>query len=91
MASRPQDPGGVLFPASGYLSMAYEAGTRLVDQEKHPMCLVELHNVDILRAMRLEEDSSGLEVVFTVRVTSQSKDMITAEVAWYSGDVDSIL
>lgn len=42
---------------------------------------MELHNVDILRAMRLEEDSSGLEVVFTVRVTSQSKDMIAAEAA----------
>ncbi|KAL4881198.1 hypothetical protein BJY04DRAFT_218375 [Aspergillus karnatakaensis] len=82
--------GEVLFPASGYLSMAYEAATRLVDQEKQPLRLVELHNIDILRAMRLEEDSSGLEVVFTVRVTSQSENMIAAEVACYSGDVDSV-
>ncbi|KAL4796631.1 hypothetical protein BDV19DRAFT_388136 [Aspergillus venezuelensis] len=82
--------GEVLFPASGYLSMAYETATRLVDQEKQPLRLVELHNIDILRAMRLEEDSSGLEVVFTVRVTSQSEDMIAAEVACYSGDVDSV-
>ncbi|KAL4968119.1 uncharacterized protein BDV14DRAFT_197349 [Aspergillus stella-maris] len=82
--------GEVLFPASGYLSMAYEAATRLVDQEKQPLRLVELHNIDILRAMRLEEDSSGLEVVFTVRVTGQSEGMIAAEVACYSGDVDSV-
>lgn len=82
--------GEVLFPASGYLSMAYEAATRLVDQEQQPLRLVELHDIDILRAMRLEEDSSGLEVLFTVRVTSQSDDYIVAEVACYSGDVDSV-
>ncbi|TVY37671.1 Polyketide synthase [Lachnellula subtilissima] len=80
--------GEVLFPASGYLAMAYEAATRLVD-EKEPLHLVELHNIDIVRAMRLEEDSSGLEVVFTIRITSRSNDCITAEVACYSGAVDS--
>jgi acyl transferase domain-containing protein/NAD(P)-dependent dehydrogenase (short-subunit alcohol dehydrogenase family)/phospholipid N-methyltransferase len=80
--------GEVLFPASGYLSMAYEAATRLVDDQQ-PLRLVELHDIDIVRAMRLEEDSSGLEVVFTLRVTSQSDECIAAEVACYSGAVDS--
>ncbi|KAI0097580.1 hypothetical protein GGR51DRAFT_540789 [Nemania sp. FL0031] len=80
--------GEVLFPASGYLSMAYEAAIRLVDDQQ-PMRLVELHDINIERAMRLEEDSSGLEVVFTVRITSQSNDCITAEVACYSGPVDT--
>ncbi|RFU79335.1 polyketide synthase [Trichoderma arundinaceum] len=80
--------GEVLFPASGYLSMAYEAAIRLVDSNQ-PLSLVELHDIDIFRAMRLEEDSSGLEVVFTIRVTSQSTDCITAEVACYSGAVDA--
>lgn len=81
--------GEVLFPASGYLSMTYEAAIRLVD-DKQPLRLVELHDIDIARAMRPEEDSSGLEVVFTVRVTSQSDDCIIAEVACYSGTVDSV-
>jgi acyl transferase domain-containing protein len=80
--------GEVLFPASGYLSMAYEAAIRLVDDQQ-PLRLVELHDIDIVRAMRLEEDSSGLEVLFTIRVTSLSDDCITAEVACYSGPVDS--
>jgi SAM-dependent methyltransferase/NADP-dependent 3-hydroxy acid dehydrogenase YdfG len=80
--------GEVLFPASGYLSMAYEAAIRLVDSNQ-PLSLMELHDIDIFRAMRLEEDSSGLEVVFTIRVTSQSTDCITAVVACYSGAVDS--
>ena len=80
--------GEVLFPASGYLSMTYEAAIRLADDQQ-PLRLVELHDIDIVRAMRLEEDSSGLEVVFTIRVTSQSDDCIAAEVACYSGTVDS--
>ena len=80
--------GEVLFPASGYLAMAYEAATRLVDSNQ-PLRLVELHNVDIVRAMRLEEDSSGLEVVFSIRIRSQSNDCIAAEVACYSGSVDA--
>ncbi|KAK5657220.1 hypothetical protein OQA88_3278 [Cercophora sp. LCS_1] len=88
--------GEVLFPASGYLSMAYEAALQLVlvdDDEKkkqRPVRLVELHDVDIARAMRLEQDS-GLEVVLTVRVTSQADDCITAQVACYSGPVDAPL
>jgi len=82
--------GEILFPASGYLSMAYEAAIRLVDEEQQPLRLVELHDVDIARAMRLEEDSSGLEVLFIVRVTGQSEECITAEVACYSGAVDAV-
>ncbi|KAJ5919847.1 hybrid NRPS/PKS enzyme [Penicillium verhagenii] len=81
--------GEVLFPASGYLSMAYEAAIRLVDDQQS-LRLVELHDIDIVRAMRLEEDSSGVEVLFTIRVKSQSEDCISAEVACYSGAVDSV-
>ena len=84
--------GEVLFPASGYLSMAYEAALQLVvdeDEKKQKLVrLVELHDIDIVRAMRLEQDS-GLEVVLTVRVTSVSDDCITAQVACYSGPVDA--
>lgn len=81
--------GQVLFPASGYLSMTYEAAIRLVD-EQQPLRLVELHDIEIVRAMIIEEDSSGLEVVFTIRVTSQSSECVTAEVACYSGPVDAV-
>lgn len=85
--------GEVLFPASGYLSMAYEAALQLVenDEKKQKLVrLVELHDIDIVRAMRLEQDS-GLEVVLTVRVTSQSDDCIAVQVACYSGPVDAPL
>ncbi|KAI0423560.1 hypothetical protein F5Y09DRAFT_336482 [Xylaria sp. FL1042] len=53
------------------------AGHRI---QGEPLYLVELHDIDIVRAMRLEEDSSGLE----------SDDYITAEVVCYSGAVDSV-
>ena len=80
--------GEVLFPASGYLLMIYEAATHLVDNQQ-PLRLLEMHDINIVRAMRLEDDSSGLEVVFTIHVTSQSDDCITAKVACYGGAVDS--
>jgi acyl transferase domain-containing protein/nucleoside-diphosphate-sugar epimerase/SAM-dependent methyltransferase/NAD(P)-dependent dehydrogenase (short-subunit alcohol dehydrogenase family) len=79
--------GQVLFPATGYVTMAYEAAVRLVDDQQ-TLCLVELHDIEIVRTMGMLEDSSGLEVLFTIRVTSQTDSCITAEVACYSGDVD---
>ncbi|KAI0202391.1 acyl transferase domain-containing protein [Astrocystis sublimbata] len=81
--------GEVLFPASGFLSMTYEAAIRLVENQQS-LQLVELHDIAIARAMRLEEDSSGLEVVFVVRVTSQTDECITAEVTCYSDPVDAV-
>jgi len=79
--------GEILFPATGYLTMAYEAAIRLVDDQT-ALRLVELHDVEIVRAMGLQEDSPGLEVLFTVSVTSQSDDCLTAKVACYSGNVN---
>lgn len=82
--------GEVLFPASGYLSMAYEAAVRLInDDQQQAVRLVELHDIDLVRPMQLEEDSTGLEIRFTVRVTSQSDTCISAQVACYSGAVDA--
>ena len=43
--------GEVLFPASGYLSMTYEAAFRLGDDEQL-LRLVELHDIDIVPTRR---------------------------------------
>ncbi|KAH9865982.1 hypothetical protein J1614_008546 [Plenodomus biglobosus] len=79
--------GEVLFPATGYVTMAYEAAVRLLDGQ-NTLRLVELHDIEIVRTMGLQEDSSGLEVLFTIRVTSQNDSCITAEVACYSGEIN---
>lgn len=79
--------GEYLFPAAGYVTMAYEAAVRLVPSVQQ-LRLVELHDVDIFRALNLEPDSSGTELLFTVRVTDQSNDFITARWACYSAPVD---
>lgn len=81
--------GQVLFPASGFLAMSYEAAIRLVEDQEL-IRLVEIHNVDMVHAMSMEEDSAGLEVLFTVRITSHSNDCITASLACYSGAVDAV-
>lgn len=79
--------GEYLLPATGYVTMAYEAAVRLVSAAQQ-LRLVELHDIDIFRALNLEPDSSGTEVLFTVRVTDQSDDVITARWACYSAPVD---
>ncbi|KAF2122763.1 hypothetical protein BDV96DRAFT_561328 [Lophiotrema nucula] len=79
--------GEVLFPATGYLTMAYEAAVRLVN-EQQALHLVELRDIEMVRTIGLQEDSPGLEVLFIVRVTGQTDSCITAEVACYSGDVN---
>ncbi|KAH8810683.1 hypothetical protein F5884DRAFT_622925, partial [Xylogone sp. PMI_703] len=78
--------GEVIFPGTGYVAMAYEAAVRLVDDQQ-ALQLFELHDVEIVRAMSMQEDSPGLEVFFTVRVTSETDSCITADVACYSGDI----
>lgn len=79
--------GQVLFPAAGYVSMAYEASIRLAAGETE-VRLVELEDLVIHRAITLEDESSGTEVTFTIRVKSQTSDQITAEYSCYSCKVD---
>ncbi|KAL7925223.1 polyketide synthase [Trichoderma austrokoningii] len=79
--------GQVLFPAAGYVSMAYEASIRLVAGDTE-VRLVELEDLMIHRAITLEDESSGTEVTFTIRVKSQNSDQITAEYSCYSCKVD---
>ena len=67
--------------------MAFEAALRLVEDQE-TIRHVELHNLEIVRAMGVQEDSPGQEVLFTLRVTSQTDSCITADVASYSGDIN---
>ncbi|KAF4952472.1 hypothetical protein FGADI_6706 [Fusarium gaditjirri] len=79
--------GEYLFPATCYVTMAYEAAIRLVAPEKE-IQLVELHDIDVFRALSLKPDSPGTEILFVVRITSQSDAVITASWSCYSNPVD---
>lgn len=79
--------GQVLFPAGGYVAMAFEASTRIAGDQ--PIRLVELHDLIIKKAITLEDDSPGTEVTFIIRCTDRKLDRIEAEYTCYSGDVDA--
>ncbi|KAF4442643.1 putative polyketide synthase [Fusarium austroafricanum] len=79
--------GEYLFPATCYVTMAYEAAIRLVSSEQE-IRLIDLHDIDVFRALSLRPDSPGTEILFVVRVTNQSEDTITASWACYSNPVD---
>ncbi len=77
-----------LFPATGYVTMAYEAATRLLPKDQ-ALRLIELHDIEIHKPMTLDEESTGLEVLFILRVTTQSDESVAAEFACYSAPVDA--
>ncbi|PWY83904.1 polyketide synthase [Aspergillus sclerotioniger CBS 115572] len=78
--------GQVLFPAAGYVSMAYEACMHLAGESS--VQLVELMDLRIQRAITLEEDSSGVDVSFVIRRVARSDHSLTAEYTCYSCGVD---
>ncbi|KAF1838971.1 hypothetical protein BDW02DRAFT_487984 [Decorospora gaudefroyi] len=77
-----------LFPITGYITMAHEAAIRLVTEDQ-ALRLVELHDIEVHRPMNLEEESSGLEILFIMRITSQSSDCVEANFSCYSAPVDA--
>nr|ALQ32968.1 putative polyketide synthase [Fusarium sp. NRRL 25184] len=79
--------GEYLFPATCYVTMAYEAAIRLVSPGQE-IQLVEIHDIDVFRALSLKPDSPGSEILFVVRITSESSGVITASWSCYSNPVD---
>ncbi|KEY66410.1 hypothetical protein S7711_05843 [Stachybotrys chartarum IBT 7711] len=80
--------GQVLFPAAGYVVMAYEAARRLLDNSQ-PVRFVELQDLEIIRAITLDEQSAGTEMTFVIRITDHKVYCVTAEYRCYSGPIDA--
>ena len=59
--------GQIVYPAAAYLVMALEASKDLACSDH--INLVELYDVEISRAIPLEDDSSGVDTLFTLRKT----------------------
>lgn len=77
-----------LYPATGYIAMAYEAAIRLVNAGQ-PIRVVDLHDLVMKKGLTLDDDSAGTEVTFVIRVASRTDSAIHAECTCYSGDVDA--
>lgn len=61
--------GQIVYPAAGYLVMALEASKELSRGQRTRS--VELLDIDISRAIPLEEDSTGADVLFSLRKTHE--------------------
>ena len=59
--------GQIVYPAAGYLVMALEASKDLAGSDN--VNLIELFDVEISRAIPLEDDASGVDTLFTLRKT----------------------
>ncbi|KAL7905494.1 putative PKS-NRPS protein [Trichoderma velutinum] len=57
--------GQILFPTSGYMAMAIQAALEIADGR--PVKLIEIRDLEIPRALTLQENHAGVESIFSVR------------------------
>lgn len=72
----------VIYPAAGYLVMAMEAAKALDESSK--INLIELYDVSISSAIQLDQESPGVESLFTLRLFEKQIESTTAEWACYT-------
>lgn len=84
--------GEMVFPATGYVTMAIEAMTSVAlhsqtdrgYNEVTPMSILKLTNVEIPSAITFNDDSASVETVFNLSALSKTEERITANWACYS-------
>lgn len=83
----------ILFPAAGHIALALEASKALSGARE--VQLIQLDDIEIGKAITLEEDGPGVEILFTLKEMSslskiQGTKLITAEFACYACHNESI-
>jgi hybrid polyketide synthase/nonribosomal peptide synthetase ACE1 len=69
--------GQIVFPASGYAAMAVEAIMTLAGENS--VSLIEIQDFQIARAITFLEESTGIEVAFTMGILSRTDEAVTAD------------
>lgn len=77
----------VLFPARGHVALALEASKALSHGREVQM--IQLEDIEIGKAITIEEEESGVEILFTLKELSSlsrlaNNELITAEFACYA-------
>ncbi|KAI1416801.1 hybrid PKS-NRPS PsoA [Hypoxylon sp. FL1857] len=78
----------IIFPAAGYVSMAIEAASRMVER-RQPIQLIQLHDLSFHHAVTIDEYSAGIELHFVIRRTDIGEDHIVAAYSCYSVPVNA--
>lgn len=66
--------GQVVFPGAGYVSMAVQAAMAFAQERGADVGLVEVRDMTIFRALVIEEDTPGVEMLFTVKERERSAE-----------------
>lgn len=75
--------GQIIFPATGYISMAVEAIKILA--EPSSLGLITIEDLNITRALAFVDEDASVETLFELRILSRSENEINAEFCCYSG------
>ncbi|OJJ97688.1 hypothetical protein ASPACDRAFT_108, partial [Aspergillus aculeatus ATCC 16872] len=79
--------GQTVFPAMGYVSMAVEALSRLAQENTggdSTLGVISVRDVQIPRAVTLDDDDSSIEVIFSLSAIERSATKVTTRWACYS-------
>jgi amino acid adenylation domain-containing protein/thioester reductase-like protein len=79
----------ILLPAAGYLTMAVDATLHLIG-DTQPIKMIELQDVVIHNGVTLEEGSTGVEIVFSIRLIEDNIVSKVAEFSCHSGDASAM-
>ncbi|EMT72749.1 Lovastatin nonaketide synthase [Fusarium odoratissimum] len=77
-----QIQGQIIFPATGYISMAVEAVNIIAESN---LGLVTIEDLRVGRALAFSDDDASVESTFDLRIISRSEKEIEAEFSCYSG------
>ncbi|KAG5806456.1 hypothetical protein H9Q71_008972 [Fusarium xylarioides] len=77
-----QIQGQIIFPATGYISMAVEALNIVAESN---LGLVTIEDLRVGRALAFSDDDASVESTFDLRIISRSETEIEAEFSCYSG------
>jgi hybrid polyketide synthase/nonribosomal peptide synthetase ACE1 len=66
--------GQTVFPASGYVVMALEAAIAL--SQPAACGLIEIFNMDLVRALTFDQDTTAMEIIFSVTNITRGEDVI---------------
>lgn len=72
----------ILLPAAAHVALALEASKVL--SAGRPRRLIELEDISVTKAITLEEDGPGVEILFALKTMTTSPDSVTADFACYA-------
>lgn len=69
----------IIFPAAGYVVMAFSAADIIASANEKSLAMIEIKELRILQAMTLQDDGAGVEIMFGIKISGEKGGKMEAE------------